>query len=78
MIDRVLSFVSHGCFHSIFPDAKNVLKTQEYIRENLPGRIELSELAILKSGDLNLKTYAFKFLIVLLLCYCLTSIYLVV
>ena len=69
MIDRVLSLEGHGCFHSIFPDVKNVLKTQEYIRENLPGRMELLELAILKSGALNLKTYAFKFLIVLLLCY---------
>ena len=67
MIDRVLSLEGHGCFHSIFPNVKNVLKTQEYIRENLPGRMELLELAILKSGAL--KTYAFKFLIVLLLCY---------
>ena len=31
--------------------------------------MELFELPILKSGDFNLKAYAFKFLIVLLLCY---------
>ena len=31
--------------------------------------MELFELPILKSGDLNLKAYAFKFLIVLPLCY---------
>ena len=40
-----------------------------YIRENQSGNIELFELPILKSGDLNLKAYAFKFLIVLLLRY---------
>ena len=48
--------------------SKNVLKIQ-YIKENLPGRMELFELPITKSGDLSLKAYAFKFLIVLLLCY---------
>ena len=48
--------------------SKNVLKTQ-CIREDLLGRMELFELSILKSGDLNLKAFAFKFLIVLLLCY---------
>ena len=48
--------------------SKNVLKAQ-CIREDLPGRMELFELLILKSGDLNLKAFAFKFLIVLLLCY---------
>ena len=37
--------------------------------KNLPGRMELFELSVLKSGDLNLKACAFKFLIVLLLCY---------
>ena len=31
--------------------------------------MELFELPILKSGDLNLKAYVFKFLIVPLLCY---------
>ena len=31
--------------------------------------MELFELPILKSGDFNLKAYAFKFLIVVLLCY---------
>ena len=31
--------------------------------------MELFELPILKSGDLNLKVYAFKFLIVLPPCY---------
>ena len=35
----------------------------------LPERIELFGLPILKSGDLNFKARAFKFLIVLLFCY---------
>ena len=37
--------------------------------KNLLLRMEVFELPILKSGDLNLKACAFKFLIVLLLCY---------
>ena len=65
-----LSLVGHACFHSIFLDnVKKCFKNSEYIRENIPGRMELFELPILKSGDLNLKAYTFKFLIVLLLCY---------
>ena len=71
MIHRALSLVGHGCFHSIFLDnVKKCFKNSEYIRVNLPGSMELFELPILKLGDMNLKAYAFKFLIVLvLLCY---------
>ena len=70
MIDRVLPLVGHECFHSIFyDDVKNFFKNSEYIRENLPWRMELFELPILKFGDLNLKAHAFKFLMVLLLYY---------
>ena len=70
MIYRPLSLVGHGYFHSIFLDnVKKYFKNSGYIREHLPGRIELFELPMLKSGDLNLKAYAFKFLIVLLLWY---------
>ena len=70
MIYRALSLAGHGCFHSIFLDnVKKYFKSSEYIRENLPGRMEPFELPIIKSGDLDLKAYAFKFLLVLLLCY---------
>ena len=70
MIYRAPSLVGHGCFHSIFLDnVKKCFKNSGYIGENLPGRIELFELPTLKSGDLNLKVYTFKFLIVLILCY---------
>ena len=66
----MMSLVVHGCFHSIFLDnVKKCFKNSQYIRENFPGKMELFDLPILKSGDLNLKVYAFKFLIVLLLCY---------
>ena len=70
MIYRPLSLVGHGYLHSISLDnVKKYFKNSEYIRENLSGRIVLFELPILKSEDLNLKAYAFKFLIVLLLWY---------
>ena len=70
MIDRALSLVGQGCFHLIFLDnVKKRFKKSEYLRENLPGRMGLFELPILKSEDLNLKAYAFTFLIALLLCY---------
>ena len=70
VINRALSLVGHGYFHSIFLDnVKKCFKISGYIGENLPGRIELFELPILKSGDLNLKACTFKFLIVLILCY---------
>ena len=52
-----------------YDNAKKCFQNSRYIRENLPGKMELFELPILKSGDLNLKACAFKFLIVLLLCY---------
>ena len=51
-----------------YDNVKICFQISEYIRENLRGRMELFELPILKSGDLNLKACAFKFLIVLLLC----------
>ena len=42
--------------------SKNVFKNSEYIRENLPGRMKLFELLILKSEDLNLiQFYHLKF-----------------
>ena len=70
MIYRALSLVGHGCFHSNFLDnVKRYFTNLEYIRENLPGRMELFELPILKLGDLSLKACAFKFLIALLLRY---------
>ena len=70
MIYRAPSLVGHGCFHSIFLDnVKKCFKNSQYIKENFPGKMELFELPILKSGDLNLKAYVFKFLIVPLLCY---------
>ena len=52
-----------------YDNVKKSFQNSEYIRENLPGewRMELFELPLLKSGDLNLKTCALKFLIVLLL-----------
>ena len=34
--------------------SKNVLKTYNALEKNLPGKMELFELRILKSGDLNL------------------------
>ena len=71
--------VGHACFHSIFLDnVKKCFINLEYIRENLSGRMELFELPMLKSVDLNLKAYAFKFLIVLLLCYNILFYYTVV
>ena len=70
MLYRALPLVGHACFHPIFLDnVKKCFINSEYIRENLSGRMELFELPMLKSGDLNLKAYAFKFFIVLLLCY---------
>ena len=57
---RALSLVGHGCFHSFSLDnVKKCFKISEYIREGLCGRMELSELPILKSRDLNLKAYIF-------------------
>ena len=50
-------------------NVKKCFQNSGCIRENLPGKMELFEVSILKSGDLNLKVCAFKFLIVLLLCY---------
>ena len=46
-----------------------MFSNSEYIRENLLQRMELFELPILESEDLNLKACASKFLIVLLPCY---------
>ena len=46
-----------------------MFSNSDYIRENLLQRMELFELPILESGDLILKAFAFKFSIVLLLCY---------
>ena len=67
---RALSLVGPGCFHPIYYDnVKKSFKNSEYIRENSLGRMELFELPILKSEDLNLRARAFNFLIVLLLCY---------
>ena len=51
-----------------YDNVKKCFQNAHYIRENLPGRMELFKLPILKSGDLNLTACAFKFLTVLLLC----------
>ena len=56
---RALYLVGPGCFPSIFYDVKKSFKNSEYIRENLPGRMELFKLLILKFGDFNLKAHAF-------------------
>ena len=45
-------------------NAKTCSQNSDYITENLRRRIELFELPMLESGE-----FAFKFLIVLLLCY---------
>ena len=55
-------------FHFLMITSKR-FQNSDYIRENLLRRMELFELRILESGGLNLKVCAFKFLIVLLLCY---------
>ena len=47
---------------------KHSFKTQGTL-EKPTSKMELFELPILESRDLNLKACAFKFLIVLLLCY---------
>ena len=52
-----------------YDNVKTCFQNSDYIRESLLRRMELSELLILESRDLNLKACAFKFLIVLLLCY---------
>ena len=60
-----------------YDNIKKCFQNSEYIRENVLRRKELFELPILEFGDFNLKACAFRFLIVLLLCYnlCFTSIY---
>ena len=52
-----------------YDNVKACFQNSGYITENLLWRMELFELPILVSGDLNLKACAFKFLIVLFLCY---------
>ena len=56
-------------FHCLITTSKHVFKTQTTLEQNLFRRMKLFELPILESADLNLKVCAFKFLIVLLLCY---------
>ena len=56
-------------FHCLITTSKHVFKTQTTLQQNLFRRMKLFELPILESADLNLKVCAFKFLIVLLLCY---------
>ena len=56
-------------FHCLITTSKHVFKTQTTLEQNLFRRMKLFELPILDSADLNLKVCAFKFLIVLLLCY---------
>ena len=48
-----------------YDNVKKSFQNSECVRESLPRRMELFKLWILKSGDLNLKACAFKFLIVL-------------
>ena len=52
-----------------YDNVKTYFQNWKYIRENLLQRMELFELPLLESGDLNLKAVLFKFLIVLLACY---------
>ena len=65
--------VQHIPYDGIIPSSYDKVKTcfqnSDYITENLLRRVALFELPLLESGDLNLKACAFKFLIVLLLCY---------
>ena len=67
--------MQHIPYYGIIPFSYDSIKTcfqnSEYIRENLFRRMELFQLPIVNSGDLNLnlKACTFKFLIVLLLCY---------
>ena len=56
-------------FHCLITTSKHVFKTQTTLEQNLFRRMKLFGLPILESADLNLKVCAFKFLIVLLLCY---------
>ena len=56
-------------FHCLITTSKHVFKTQTTLEQNLFRRIKLFELPNLESADLNLEVCAFKFLIVLLLCY---------
>ena len=56
-------------FHCLITTSKHVFKTQTTLEQNLFRRMKLFELPILESADLNLKVCAFKFLIVILLCY---------
>ena len=68
-----LHAVEHMLYDSIIPfpydNVKTCFQNSEYIREKLLRRMELFELPILESGDLNLKACTFKFLIILILCY---------
>ena len=59
----------NGIIPFSYDNVKTCFQNSEYIRENLLRRMELCELPILESVDLNLKSCAFKFLIVVLLCY---------
>ena len=67
-----LHAVHHIPYDSIIPfsydNVKTCFQNSDYIRENLRRTMELFQLPILESGNLNLKASAFKFLIVLLLC----------
>ena len=69
-----LHAAQHICYDGIIPFSYDNIKTcfqnSDYIRENLLRRMELFKLPILESGNLNLKAWAFKFFIVLLLCFC--------
>ena len=63
----------HTPYDGIIPfsydNVKTCFQNSDYIRENLLRTMELFELPILESENLNLKACTFKFLIVLLLCY---------
>ena len=73
IVEAELHAVQHLPYYSIIPFSYDSVKTcfqnSDCITENLLRRMKLFELLLLESGDLHLKACAFKFLIVLLLCY---------
>ena len=56
------SDISHdGAISFSYDNIKAYFQNSEYIREKLPGTMELLELWLLDSEDLNLKAHIFMF-----------------
>ena len=75
------SDISHdGTISFSYDNIKACFQNSEYIREKLPRTMELLELRLLDSGDLNLKAHIFMFCVVLFfaILFCFASIYTVV